>query len=104
MFCHRLFLGRPGLTLVLRDTAISGYADLGGRLAQLVERLVYTENVGGSSPSPPTIAFVINMVASLTDRLVSVRHLQPFPELSVGVGERCTPPAGDERPQQGPGI
>ena len=27
----------------------------GGRLAQLVERLVYTENVGGSSPSPPTI-------------------------------------------------
>jgi hypothetical protein len=24
-----------------------------GRLAQLVERLVYTENVGGSSPSPP---------------------------------------------------
>ena len=26
-----------------------------GWLAQLVERLVYTENVGGSSPSPPTI-------------------------------------------------
>jgi hypothetical protein len=25
-----------------------------GRLAQLVERLVYTENVGGSSPSSPT--------------------------------------------------
>ena len=25
-----------------------------GRLAQSVERLVYTENVGGSSPSPPT--------------------------------------------------
>ena len=25
-----------------------------GRLAQLVEHLVYTENVGGSSPSPPT--------------------------------------------------
>ena len=24
-----------------------------GRLAQLVERLVYTENVGGSSPSAP---------------------------------------------------
>jgi hypothetical protein len=24
-----------------------------GRLAQLVERLVYTEVVGGSSPSPP---------------------------------------------------
>ncbi len=27
-----------------------------GRLAQLVEHLVYTERVGGSSPSPPTIA------------------------------------------------
>ena len=25
-----------------------------GRLAQLVERLLYTQNVGGSSPSPPT--------------------------------------------------
>lgn len=27
-----------------------------GRLAQLVERFVYTEDVGGSSPSSPTIA------------------------------------------------
>ena len=27
-----------------------------GRLAQLAEHLVYTERVGGSSPSPPTIA------------------------------------------------
>src|SRR6056297_1389196 len=27
----------------------------GGRLAQLVERFVYTEDVGGSNPSPPTI-------------------------------------------------
>jgi hypothetical protein len=26
-----------------------------GRLAQLVERLVYTEKVGGSRPSSPTI-------------------------------------------------
>jgi hypothetical protein len=25
-----------------------------GRLAQLVERLLYTQNVGGSNPSPPT--------------------------------------------------
>ena len=25
-----------------------------GRLAQLVERFVYTEDVGGSNPSPPT--------------------------------------------------
>jgi hypothetical protein len=28
-----------------------------GRLAQLVERLLYTQNVGGSSPSPPTSVF-----------------------------------------------
>ena len=34
------------------DLASSG---LLGRLAQSVERLVYTENVGGSSPSPPTM-------------------------------------------------
>ena len=27
-----------------------------GRLAQLVEHLVYTERVGGSSPSAPTMA------------------------------------------------
>ena len=26
----------------------------GGRLAQLVERFLYTEDVGGSSPSAPT--------------------------------------------------
>ena len=31
-----------------------GPAGLFGRLAQSVERLLYTENVGGSSPSPPT--------------------------------------------------
>lgn len=28
---------------------------ISGRLAQLVERFVYTEDVGGSSPSSPTI-------------------------------------------------
>ena len=32
-----------------------------GRLAQLVERLVYTEEVGGSKPSPPTILIDINL-------------------------------------------
>jgi hypothetical protein len=26
-----------------------------GRLAQLVERLLYTQDVGGSSPSPPMV-------------------------------------------------
>src|SRR5690606_3568709 len=31
------------------------WAPARGRLAQLVEHLVYTERVGGSSPSPPTM-------------------------------------------------
>src|SRR5262245_62063999 len=35
-----------------RGPAILGEFD--GRLAQLVERLLYTQDVGGSSPSPPT--------------------------------------------------
>ena len=36
-----------------------------GRLAQSVERLVYTENVGGSSPSPPTTALARRIGAVL---------------------------------------
>ncbi len=36
------------------NSAASG---MPGRLAQLVEHLVYTERVGGSSPSPPTMFF-----------------------------------------------
>ena len=34
----------------------------GGRLAQLVERFVYTEDVGGSSPSPPTMKSKLTMI------------------------------------------
>ena len=34
----------------------SPYPRRPGRLAQLVEHLVYTEGVGGSSPSPPISA------------------------------------------------
>jgi hypothetical protein len=37
--------------------------DLAGRLAQLAEHLVYTERVGGSSPSPPTIRRRLRRVA-----------------------------------------
>src|SRR3569833_1399609 len=40
-----------------------------GRLAQLVEHLVYTERVGGASPSPPTISDL---------RLLSRRQSAPF--------------------------
>lgn len=38
---------------VISDELIHG----SGRLAQLVEHLVYTERVGSSRLSPPTIAF-----------------------------------------------
>ena len=37
---------------------ISRTTNTGGRLAQLVERLVYTEDVGSSSLSSPTIPFL----------------------------------------------
>ncbi len=40
---------------------LSGYgAIVTGRLAQLVEHLVYTERVGGSIPSPPTILELVS--------------------------------------------
>jgi hypothetical protein len=47
----RLSFARLCLT-ALRAVALQ--AEKLGRLAQLVEHLVYTERVGGSSPSPPT--------------------------------------------------
>ena len=38
----------------LRAWVMRRYISRRGRLAQLVERLLYTQDVGGSSPSPPT--------------------------------------------------
>ena len=47
-----------------------------GRLAQLVERLVYTEEVGGSKPSPPTIlADNLSRYSFLNNWLWVVIHL-----------------------------
>ena len=43
---------RPQLALARRRLGEISLA--AGRLAQLVERLLYTQNVGGSNPSPPT--------------------------------------------------
>ena len=59
-----------------------------GLLAQLVERLVYTENVGGSSPSRPTIfPFLYNGSAfnqRFVYRFAGLRwHLQPSKVLVV---------------------
>jgi hypothetical protein len=36
------------------DKGHASAVSVNGRLAQLVERLLYTQDVGGSSPSPPT--------------------------------------------------
>jgi hypothetical protein len=46
-------VGPAGASEVVSAAAASRGGDQ-GRLAQLVEHLVYTERVGGSSPSPPT--------------------------------------------------
>jgi hypothetical protein len=35
-----------------------------GAVSSAVERLVYTENAGGSIPSPPTIALMLNPILS----------------------------------------
>ena len=53
-----------------------------GRLAQLVERLPYTQNVGGSNPSAPTkfihappIQGISNLKILLPSTLVSITYL-----------------------------
>ena len=45
----------------LRCSHLGLKRDRQGRLAQLVERLVYTEDVGGSSPSLPTITLLFDI-------------------------------------------
>jgi hypothetical protein len=44
------------LRQTLAKNLTSGFKGVVGRLAQLEEHLVYTERVGGSSPSAPTIS------------------------------------------------
>ena len=51
---RRYGLARRGASGSLRQRDIKTRAAQEGRLAQLAEHLVYTERVGGSSPSPPT--------------------------------------------------
>ena len=45
---------RQGREFATCHDAAMGAMGRRGRLAQLVERLLYTQDVGGSSPSPPT--------------------------------------------------
>lgn len=47
-----------------------------GRIAQLVERLVYTQMVGGSSPSSPTTPFPINPLRSLGAAVAHFVHTE----------------------------
>src|SRR5438270_3128686 len=47
--------GRSRSSRPLAGPALTWHVRPHGRLAQLVEHLVYTERVGGSNPSPPTI-------------------------------------------------
>ena len=48
-----------------------------GRLAQLVERHVYTVNVGGSNPSPPTIPKYVSTLVT-TQSLFGIACLITF--------------------------
>ncbi len=76
-----------------------------GRLAQLAEHLVYTERVGGSSPSPPTIAEGKSMLSNKlrgssrisTSRISPSRIRQIFPgfvPLLLGFVLSAAPPSG----------
>lgn len=47
-------IGSGLVSVRLHGVGRQRYICAAGRLAQLVERLLYTQNVGGSSPSPPT--------------------------------------------------
>ena len=50
-----------------------------GRLAQLVEHLVYTERVGGSSPSPPTTTTTTTTMMTTTTTTVTAYYQHPAP-------------------------
>ena len=77
------------LKLALAATSVAGYSLLHrGRLAQLVERFVYTEDVGGSSPSPPTTP---SLPHSMT---VRPRAFDPAGEVSPFPASASRPPYG----------
>ena len=61
-----------------------------GRLAQLVEHLVYTERVGGSSPSPPTM---FSSTYGYTLKICCVPMYTPGRRLPLYRGMRAGPSA-----------
>jgi hypothetical protein len=69
----------------LRCGASQRYMLPRGRLAQLVERLLYTQKVGGSNPSPPTSlrsssfgSARANKQQNAEDGNFRLPHLSPF--------------------------
>src|SRR5262245_60415190 len=70
-------LARSGARRNRALLAVAGFAAIwvgAGRLAQLVERLLYTQDVGGSSPSPPTS---LRGCAATAGRPASLNEAQP---------------------------
>src|SRR5690606_32553854 len=66
----------PKRAAMRRPCRLRGRCLWKGRLAQLVERFVYTEDVGGSSPSSPTIGKRFPMAwVSLRHLSLSLNHL-----------------------------
>src|SRR5271165_3162065 len=91
--------GKPKRTKARVSNALNQLTK--GRLAQLAEHLVYTERVGGSSPSPPTsrrarasVAFALTLAALglLTPFVASAENTMRFrvePLATDRCGARC---------------
>src|SRR5262245_47201340 len=63
-----------------------------GRLAQLVEHLVYTERVGGSSPSPPTGLRASGATAGMPALIAKAARRSPTTALYEALAQRSASP------------
>src|SRR6266852_4966543 len=95
--CQRDRLGHAMLAQ-LRAAAIKVNAQ--GRLAQWVERLLYTQDVGGSSPSPPTSLRACGASAGKAPfklRAKAARSTIPLIKTNIRRRPWRRPPTGRER-------
>lgn len=70
----------------LRGCSVIAKRSVPGSLAQLVERLAYTENVGGSNPSRPTI-IISNKIKDLSgtpEGQCALNAAKMYPKISWG--------------------